>query len=236
MRLGLLSDVHANLAALEAVLARLDEERVDGLLCAGDLVGYGPQPDACVAALAAAGVRSVAGNHDLIALGQLGLERTDALARTTLEWTRTALAPASREALRALPGLRDEGDVVVAHGALGDPQRYVRAPVEEVEQLERLRREHPAAQVLVLGHTHVARVHGTLGEGPVLVNPGSVGQARERRARARCAVLDLGRGTVELLALRYDVARTRRELVAAGLPKGAHHRRPPLRALLRGRA
>lgn len=245
MRYGLVSDVHANLPALEAVLAALCAEGVEELLCAGDLVGYGPHPDECVARLADAGARCVAGNHDLIALGRLSLQRTDALARRTLEWTRDTISPATREALERLPALFAEDGVVMAHGSLDDPQCYVRTGDQAREQLDRLAREHPGKRVLVLGHTHRARAYGArrgvirlrprgqvrLAEGEtLLLNPGSVGQARERRPLARAAVLDLDRGEARLLALRYDHARTVRDLVARGLPPEAAHRRPSLRS------
>ncbi len=244
MRYGLISDVHANLPALEAALAALAGEEVQKLLCAGDLVGYGPHPNECVERLRELGVRCVAGNHDLVAIGRLSLERTDALARRTLEWTRDAISPATREFLTKLPPLVAEEGLVVTHGAIGDPQEYVRTDTQAQGQLECLAREYPAARILVLGHTHVPRAYaagpGALrprpggrvrldGSGPFLLNPGSVGQARERLPVARAAVLDLARGEARFLTLRYDHARTVADLVACGLPPRAAHRKPTLR-------
>jgi len=244
VRYGIVSDVHANLPALEAALAVLAGERVQELLCAGDVVGYGPHPDECVARLAGLGARTVTGNHDLIVLGRLSLERTDALARRTLEWTRGTISPATREALARLPPLVQAEGLVMAHGALGDPQEYVRTSAQARTQLDRLAREHPAARILILGHTHVSRIHaasgGRLRPRPggrvrlprgdrILLNPGSVGQARERRPVVRAAVLDLARDEARLLVRRYDDARTVSDLVARGLPPEAVHRTPTLR-------
>lgn len=245
VRYGLISDVHANLPALDAALGALAGAKVQGLLCAGDLVGYGPHPNECVERLTEVGARCVAGNHDLIAIGRLSLERTDALARRTLEWTREVISPATREALEGLPPLVEENGLVMTHGAIDDPQQYVLTDSQAQGQLDRLARELPAARVLVLGHTHAARAYATGrgalrlrpsrrvrldGSGPFLLNPGSVGQARERRPVARAAVLDLEqRGEVSFLALRYDHARTVSDLVARGLPPGAAHRKPTLR-------
>ena len=236
-RLGVLADVHGNLAALEAVLAALDAARVDGLVCAGDLVGYGPEPDACVARVVASGATTVAGNHDLIAIGRLGTERCDALARETLAWTAQAIAPETRRVLEALPlGASIAGGVALAHGAPGDPQRYVRTADEARAEAALLEPDG----VLVLGHTHVPAVVGadagdltasSVALDPAdrfVVNPGAVGQSRSADPRARCAVLDLGSRTVELLAVPYDAAATRAALRARGLPPWSSHR-PPAR-------
>jgi putative phosphoesterase len=221
MRLGLLADVHANLPALEAALDALAD--ADVLLCAGDLVGYGPHPNEVVARLAEAGVRSVAGNHDLVATDAAGLDRCDELAAHTLAWTRAALSSEARAYLEALPLSLDHEDVHVVHGAPGDPWHYVRERADALAQLERV----PGCRVLVAGHTHRPLVAGRERR---FVNPGAVGQARERRPRVRVALLDGER--LEPRCVDYDVQAARDALRAAGLPLEAIHRRPPLRALL----
>ncbi len=254
MRYGIISDVHANLAALDAVLAALAAARVDRVLCAGDLVGYGPHPNECVARLADLGVASVAGNHDLIAIGRLSLERTDALARRTLEWTRSELSATTRDQLSRLPATIADGPVTVAHGSLEDPERYVRSAETSAQQLDRLAEIDPEASVLVLGHTHVARAYSARRGAPqpwdrgrrvaiersdrMLLNPGSVGQPRERRAVCRFLLLDTSRGEARFRAVRYDDERTRRALLERGLPPEACHRKPTVRgqaARLKGR-
>jgi predicted phosphodiesterase len=238
--LGLLADVHANLPALDAALDAL--AGADRLVCAGDLVGYGAQPDACVARLAEAGVKCVAGNHDLVAATGEGLERCDALAATTLRWTIDALSDDTRSFLAALPGEVAVGDVLVTHGAPGDPWHYVREPADAAAQLAR----RPAARVLVVGHTHrplavdagglAARpADVALGAGRWLLNPGAVGQSRERRLHVRVALLDLDAGRVSFRTVPYDVRAARAALGRAGLPPEAIHRRPPLRDLVRRR-
>src|SRR3954447_4441079 len=103
MRYGLISDIHGNLSALRAVLAVLTREEVDGFLCAGDVVGYGPQPNECVEVIAQLDGAGVAGNHDLIALGRLGEDGLSRLARRSLAWTRDVLAPEARDWLARLP-------------------------------------------------------------------------------------------------------------------------------------
>ena len=240
MRYGLIADVHANLPALDAALAALDRAGVDEVLCAGDLVGYGPFPDACVERVLDRCSLVVAGNHDLIAIGRLDTGRCDALARQTLDWTREAIGDATRSALEALPlEATAPGGVQMTHGAPGDPERYVRA-ADEAQALAAALDD--GATALVLGHTHVAAVVGerrgamldsletvVLPEGErVVVNPGSIGQSRSRDPRARAAVLDLERRTVEVLAIDFDHAVTRAALRERGLPPWACHR-PPAR-------
>jgi predicted phosphodiesterase len=243
MRYGVLADIHGNLHALRAVLDALEELHVDGLLCAGDVVGYGPQPNECVELLADLGVVTVAGNHDLMALGVLGDDRCDPLARETMGWTRAALDPASRRYLQDLPTVTEVPDVaVVAHGSLDDPQAYVRDPAAVRDQLERSAATHPGADTLVLGHTHVAFASDGIAAlrpacdgrrlqipGRWVVNPGAVGQSRERRIRACFLVMDAARREVTFHAVRYDVGACRRELRRRGLPAGAVHL-PPWRA------
>ena len=254
MRYGVISDVHANLHALEAALRVLAKAGVDEYLCAGDLVGYGPMPNECVAAVAELGARCVVGNHDLIALGQLTEERCSDLARKSLAWTRDELSSASRSFLEVLPRvIVAPGGVVVGHGSLDDPQQYVRDAAERMAQLRILERRHEAARVLVLGHTHRRVAHGqlvgTLRPGPGgsvtlepggrhLLNPGSVGQSRQRTARSRFMILDIEQSCARFYGVRYDVAACRRALRQRGLAPWSSHVKPrPLRdragALLR---
>jgi predicted phosphodiesterase len=242
MRYGVLSDIHGNLHALLAVLELLRREQVDAFLCAGDLVGYGPLPNECVEAIAQLRGVCVAGNHELLALGRLSEERSGALCRQTLGWTRTALREDVRRYLSRLP-LRAEapGGVLVTHGSLSDPQTYIRDSAEARSELDHLVAEHPGARTLILGHTHrswaFGRHTGSLrigGDGrvrlaqrePHLLNPGSVGQSRERERvpRARCMVLDLEHGWATFYAIPYDVESCRRELLRQeGLPEHAYH-------------
>jgi predicted phosphodiesterase len=241
-----ISDIHGNLHALEAALRVLSEAGVDDYLCAGDLVGYGPLPNECVAAVAELGALCVAGNHDLIALGRLSDERCSRLARDSLRWTTRELSGASRAFLEQLPSaLAAPGGVVVAHGSLDDARTYVREPEERMAQLLTLEQRHPTAGLLVLGHTHRpvahARRRGTLrtrhngsvslepGE-TFLLNPGSVGQSRQRTARSQFMIVDLEQSYARFYTVPYDVAGCRRALRQRGLAPSSHHSKPrPLR-------
>jgi len=245
MRYGVISDIHGNLEALEAAIAVLSAEGVDQYLCAGDLVGYGPKPNECVALVAELQAQCVAGNHDLMALGALSDERCSQLARETMRWTRRVLTAASRDYLGRLPSvLAPEAGAVVAHGSLEDPSKYVRTNHQRAAQLRLLADGFPDARILILGHTHERAAHGSLqgtlrtrfrrslaladGERYVL-NPGSVGQSRDRLARSRFMLLDLARGLVRFYSARYDIRACRRALQSQGLPVFSVHTKPPLR-------
>jgi predicted phosphodiesterase len=240
MRYGVISDVHANLHALEAVLDALERERVDQIVCAGDLVGYGPKPNECVERIASLRRPAVviAGNHDLMAVGRLPIEGVAPLAKQTIDWTAEVLAEEARDYLEALPQseITDHG-VVVAHGSLDDPVEYVFDGTAARRQLIAVADRHPDARALVLGHTHIQRAFGpdgdrsadgdlSLGDDRWVLNAGSVGQSRERLALARALVLDVARRSARFLALEYDAHATRRELRAAGLPEHACHLAP----------
>jgi predicted phosphodiesterase len=249
MRWGVVSDVHANVHALEAVLRALGREGVDRFICAGDLVGYGPNPNECVARIAGLDPAPVvvAGNHDLMAIGRLPTRDLGPLPKQTIEWTAEVLSNEARRYLERLPAaaVTDDG-VVVAHGSLDDPVEYVFDGVAAQAQLALVAERHPQARVLVLGHTHLQRAYCEEGEhapdGRVglagrrwLLNAGSVGQSRERRALARALVLDTDRGDARFLGVDYDVSATERDLRAAGLPEHAGHLAPGRAARVRRR-
>jgi predicted phosphodiesterase len=240
LRYAVLADVHANLHALEAVLAATAPLAVDHTIVAGDLVGYGPQPNECVARIAEIGASCVAGNHDLIVLGELSDARCIPMAQRSLHWTRSVLDSDATAFLAALPRtLRLHDEVTVAHGSIDDPEEYVSTSGQAVAQLAQLGRSAEATPFLLVGHTHRAALWSSKGTGasrgereaaralsPWLLNPGSVGQSRERAAHARFALLDTESGNVSFRAVDYDVAACRAALVAAGLDPDACHMRP----------
>ncbi len=226
MRVALLSDVHANLVALESVLAALPA--VEEIWVMGDTVGYGPDPADTLALLRERGAVMVAGNHDLaVATGQ-GLEVFNPTAAAAALLHREWLSAEDRDFLAGLPTVRRTGGATIVHGSLRDPiWEYVWDTRSAYASL--VDAESPLS---CNGHTHVPavfqlegdHVSSTLGRGTValhgraLVNPGSVGQPRDRDPRASWAILDTEERTVEFMRTRYDVAETQQRIRDRGLP------------------
>jgi len=223
-RYGVIADIHGNREALVAALEALEGRGVRRLVCLGDVVGYNADPDECAALLRQRGAATIAGNHDLIALGRLDTRRCSNIARFALLRTRRALAPETRAWLAALPErlVLEEG-VVLVHGGVRDVQQYMTAPALIAHNAALLREDFPGARLCLFGHSHEPRVYEVDGdvvrEMPVretfalrrdrayFVNPGSVDAARKSRHKlAECAVLDTSEGTIELLRARYDAA------------------------------
>jgi predicted phosphodiesterase len=233
MRFAVLSDIHANLPALEAVAADLPP--VDQVWVLGDTVGYGPQPNEVIATLQAMGARSVLGNHDGAAIGAVDPVYFNPDARAAIEWTAGVLDPNARAYIATLPELRIDGDVTAVHGSPRDPiWEYISGPVLAAENFEAYE-----TQLCLFGHTHLpvafravgGEIDGTIGMpgtsarlGPerAMLNPGSVGQPRDGLRDAAYAVLDLDPGSdtnsFEFRRVRYDIDRTQRLMREAGLP------------------
>jgi diadenosine tetraphosphatase ApaH/serine/threonine PP2A family protein phosphatase len=229
VRIAVVSDIHSNLVALDAVLDRIGS--VDALLHLGDVVGYGPEPDAVVERLAALGAVGVRGNHDAAASGAIDTEWFNPDARAAIEWTRQAMSETTRAWLAALPVRRIESGFTLVHGSPRDPMwEYVTSAALARAGLSAITTTHG-----LHGHTHVpiafTEVDGrmrtlapragntvALGEGRMLLNPGSVGQPRDGDPRASYLVIDLESGTATWGRVAYDVERVGTTMRAAGLP------------------
>ncbi len=237
MRVALISDVHANLVALEAVVADAEGRGAEAIWNMGDTVGYGPDPNGVVARLAEAGAVSVLGNHDAAATGVIGTEWFNSLAAEAAEWTRAHLEPETAATLAGLGEVAREGEWSLAHGTLRQPL-WEYLITEEAAAGHFEMQETPYSAV---GHTHVpllvrrgtAGVEGEtpvagegaeLGEGPLCVNPGSVGQPRDGDPRSSYALVDTGAGTVTHHRVAYDIGETQRRMEEAGLPRALAER------------
>ena len=231
MRVAVISDIHANLHALEAVLEAIDREAPDEIWCLGDLVGYGPQPNPCCTWTADHAVVCLAGNHDLGVLGRLDLDEFSPDAAEAARWTRSILGDEERAFLGGLtPEARADG-AELFHASPRDPVwEYVLS-----ETVARAAFAATTAPVVLVGHSHVplalleedGEVQGglapadagvALDAGRWLLNPGSVGQPRDGDPRAAWLLLDLSAGAGSFRRTSYDVERTQAEIHAAGLP------------------
>ena len=214
MRVGIVSDIHSNLVALEAVLEDMPD--VDRLVCAGDVVGYNPWPAECVDVVREQGAPTVMGNHDRKVAGGRNF-RGNSMARAGVAHAAEALNDVQMGWLRRLPRERTlfDGRLKVVHDHPEEQDRYTRPG----DFSPRLLGDE---DVLVLGHTHVQH-HEEYDEGVVL-NPGSVGQPRDRDPRAAYAVLDLETLAVDERRVEYDVGQVAAAVREAGLPEGTAER------------
>jgi predicted phosphodiesterase len=232
MRVAVVSDIHSNLHALEAVLAAIDAEAPDELWCLGDLVGYGPRPNECCAMIAERADVCLAGNHDLAVRGTIDLAEFHGDAGRAASWTRDVLEPQWQTLLQRLEPEGTAHGVALYHGSARDPiWEYV---LDDEAALATL--ELAGSSLVLVGHSHVAlRVvqSGDELEGGVaqagtelevrdvraLLNPGSVGQPRDGNPRAAYLLLDLDAQHASFRRVEYDIERTQREMRDAGLPE-----------------
>jgi diadenosine tetraphosphatase ApaH/serine/threonine PP2A family protein phosphatase len=232
MRVAVVSDIHSNLHALEAVLAAIDVEAPDELWCLGDLVGYGPRPNECCAAVAERAGVCLAGNHDLAVRGTIDLEEFGGEAAVAARWTRDVLEPESQALLDRLEPTGTAHGVALYHGSARDPiWEYVLTDASAIATFE-----ISDSPLILVGHSHVALqivLSGDELEGAVappgtevdlddaraLLNPGSVGQPRDGDPRAAYLLLDLDARRASFHRVEYDVVRTQREIRDAGLPE-----------------
>ena len=237
MRYLVLTDIHANLEALDACLANAASQGFDAALVLGDLVGYGPDPNAVVARVQAlAPVAIIRGNHDKVACGLEQPEGFNAVARRAALWTYEMLTAPHRDWLASLSkGPLVVDDVVeICHGSPFDEDAYVFDELDAVRALKTSQRP-----LCLFGHTHYpvafaltdGRVE-TIGgpqalDGPVhivegskyLLNPGAVGQPRDGDARAAYAIADTTERRVDLFRLDYAIEQTQAKVMKAGLPE-----------------
>lgn len=235
MTIAVLSDVHANLEALSAVLRVADLARPDAVVCLGDLVGYNADPEACVAAVLDRASASVRGNHDKAVAGLMGLEWFNPTAAEAARWTRRALGSEALGRLARLPAgpVAMPGGVLLCHGTPHDEDEYLVSEAAMAESFRTLQRDHPEARWCLHGHTHAplavelkgGRIR-RLPAGPVrfeasaryLLNPGSVGQPRDGNPRASFGILDTSHGIWRVVRVRYDIAGAQGKISAARLP------------------
>ena len=236
MTYGLISDIHGNLEALEAVLSQL--EGAAGFLCLGDIVGYGADPGACVDRVRALpDLVCVAGNHDRAAVGQYNLDLFNPLAREAIQWTSEQLSPEQHSYLASLQLTVHVDRALVVHGSLPDEMDYITTPQEARGCFDAM-----PGDLTFVGHTHVAEyytlrrktrktrmpeVTALRSGGRVsleaglryIVNPGAIGQPRDGNRAASFGVWDLEAGTVETRRVEYDVGRAQGKMREAGLPE-----------------
>jgi putative phosphoesterase len=212
VKIGLLSDIHANHPALEAVLD--DCPSVDKIVCAGDIIGYNPWPAACIDRIRSVASVVVQGNHDRMIDTPQQYEHNK-MAHAGLKYAEKELSSEQRAWLKRLPEQTDIADgayrLVHSHPDPDQLDSYVTS--EEFAELQPYLNEYDG---LILGHTHIQ--YKTTIDGKLIVNPGSVGQPRDSDPTAAYAVLDTGRNTVALRRTAYDIDSVKNKITLDGLP------------------
>src|SRR3954447_5513046 len=232
MRLAVISDIHGNLPALEAVMAEIDETGVEEVWSLGDVVGYGADPDACAAIVAERTTVSLVGNHDLGVLGALDLSAFSPAAAAAVRWTQREAAADTLEYLRGLEPSDTGREIALYHASPRDPVWEYVLWAEQAEECM----EVQAARVSLIGHSHLALYFGAVPDGEVradlpaddetvdvsdgrwLMNPGSVGQPRDRDPRAAWLELDTDACTATFRRVEYDIESAAEAIEATDLP------------------
>ncbi|HKV03574.1 MAG TPA: metallophosphoesterase family protein [Candidatus Acidoferrales bacterium] len=237
MRYLVLSDIHANLTALDAVLDAA-RGRWEKAVCLGDLVGYGPDPNEVIDRVRALKAVTIRGNHDKAVSGLTNPDDFNPIARDVVLWTREQLRPGNLEYLEKLPkGPVQAGTFSIVHGAVYDEDEYVFSPALALDGLS-----NAPSPVVFFGHTHIqggfalrnedvqvltfkhagGNPYSTFTTEPVinyLLNPGSIGQPRDGDPRAAFAIADLEKQSVEFWRIPYDIEDVQRRMEREGLPE-----------------
>lgn len=232
MRIAVISDIHSNLHALEAVLTDIETEAPDEIWCLGDVVGYGPKPNECADIVRERAAVVLVGNHDLASIGKLDTSDFGPLAAESAHWTERTLGEEQAAWLRTLESAATREGLELYHGSPRDPVwEYVLSEEVALENLELT-----SAPIVLVGHSHIAlalswdgkRLDGGLAHGGTeldtsgarwLINPGSVGQPRDSDARAAWLLIDIEAERAAFRRVPYPIEQTQSEMRAEGLPE-----------------
>ncbi|MHC5069804.1 MAG: metallophosphoesterase family protein [Planctomycetota bacterium] len=237
MRIGILGDIHSNKEALTATIEAMRQETVDHWVQVGDIVGYGAEPQECLAIVRELGCTVCIGNHDAAVVGLLSTDYFNPYARQAVEWTRSQLTTAELDYLRQLPLVVVREKYTVVPGSLHMPEQFGYV-ISVVEAKESLRAQETAMGFV--GHSHVPAIYmereglaagelevvyapevtvSTDGCHKVLMNVGSVGQPRDEDPRAAYAIYDTDTNQASIRRIAYDVDAAQRRIRDAGLPE-----------------
>ncbi|MFQ5864799.1 MAG: metallophosphoesterase family protein [bacterium] len=232
MRYAIISDIHGNLEALQKVLTQIDNEKIDQILCLGDVVGYGPNPNECVDIVRKKSKITLAGNHDYAPLGKLDISYFNPWARSAINWTADELTQSSIDFLLNLPLKIEIDSFTIVHSTPHNPEEwnYIITIGDAIRNFPEFE-----SQVCFVGHSHVPLIiaeddkgeYQVINENPLklkrnnryIINVGSVGQPRDLNPRAAFAIFDTKEATYELFRVEYDMTETQRKIRDSGLPE-----------------
>lgn len=226
MQIAVISDIHGNLEALNAVIDYIREAGIEKLYCLGDIVGYGPNPNECVELIMEHAEVTVIGNHDHAVLGLTSTEYFNDFAKISTFWTSNALNQKNRDFLTGLNFTHELEEILLVHATPSDPPmwHYILSEMDA-----RFEFSHFDQKICFIGHSHFPIVFSPAGFSrrtkqklnefeKYIVNVGSVGQPRDGNPKACFCVYDQKTQDIEYVRLAYDVDKTKTKIIQAGLP------------------
>jgi diadenosine tetraphosphatase ApaH/serine/threonine PP2A family protein phosphatase len=217
LKIGIISDIHANLEALDVILHRLEAEKVDRIYCLGDIVGYGASPNECTERVQSLCHISIMGNHDHALIGGTSIQYFNSYARAAVEWTGRVMTDRNMGFLKSLPLAHSEGDLLLVHATPKEPAawNYILRAEDAAPHFDVMPRRCTA----LIGHSHVpVRFDDADGE-KAIINVGSIGQPRDRDPRAGCLIYDTETRAAEWVREAYPIQEAARKIRQANLPE-----------------
>ncbi|MBN2424687.1 MAG: metallophosphoesterase family protein [Calditrichaceae bacterium] len=226
MKIAIFSDIHGNVEALRSALKYLDKHKIDNIYCLGDIVGYGPSPNECVEIVRDRCEMVLMGNHDYAAIGLANIDYFNDYAKMSTYWTINHLTDENKDYLRSLPFSHQNDELVMVHSSPTNPSHWYYILSQQDAKIEM---ESFNQQLCFIGHSHVPvifqkklmfrKTKFKLEQNEkTIVNVGSVGQPRDGNPKLCFAIYDDENKTIEYIRLEYDVKKTYKKIVEAGLP------------------
>ncbi|MBI2626088.1 MAG: metallophosphoesterase family protein [Candidatus Nealsonbacteria bacterium] len=226
MRYAVISDIHGNLEALKKVLRSIKKNKVDEILCLGDIVGYGPNPNECVERIRKMDIKAVAGNHEYALADESLLECFNPIAKEAALWTKGTLKPENLKYLACLPFTAKLPDILLVHGSPIGPRSfdYILNVIEAMSQFHGFEE-----RICFIGHSHAPMIFSSDGDvfrksvslqegNRYIINVGSVGQPRDGNSLACYGILDTCNLTFSFIRVDYNSRKTAKKIINAGLP------------------
>jgi predicted phosphodiesterase len=233
MRYAVISDIHGNVEALQAVLKDIKTRSIDNIICLGDIVGYYPDPERCIDLVREHVDDCVAGNHDYAAINRIDIQTFTYYAYAAMEWTRSHISDKAKEFLASLPLTIEKDGIFMTHSSPSNPQDWIYVfPDSEDAVFEAF--NSLVFRLNFIGHTHWPSImiqeedkiilHSEHSikldkKNFYLINVGSVGQPRDGDPRSAYAIYDIKMREVELRRLKYDIGKAQEKIIKAGLPE-----------------
>jgi predicted phosphodiesterase len=234
MRIAMISDIHANVEALEAAMTHIDSQGVDEIICLGDVVGYGANPNECFAIVNKRCSQTLLGNHDAAAIGALSTQYFNIHAKIAIEWTAEHLSETTRSLIEKLPLTKIDSDITFVHATPYEPKMwyYITSLEEAAFNFQFFNTTH-----CFVGHTHIPMIivlnekkevyvhqgdsidYGALKGSRFLINIGSIGQPRDRNPKSCYGIIDTEKTTFSYQRVEYNISKTQEKMKKIKMPE-----------------